>query len=297
MRKITNQGVWPQRAFLLVAAAALAAVPVFAQAPAVTALVIERVVQLSNVSTVAPPTLPASTVAALTAGTLEVRERLIYNAAVGTLTSTIFSVAPGSQIPTPLSTDVTQQTLAQFAITVDRVYIGTKPAPSIQFVGSVSTSVVTPFGNPFGAPATVSLGYTTDTPAKISQVVHTVAGVASIYSPSAAGLVVVTQPPAPPGGGGTGGTSNPTVVIAQPTFTTTIRQARLDASGSTDPNGLALTYAWTSGSPSATIINPAIPTPDVQFDSGFGVYTFTVTVTNSKGMSSTGTVTVQYLGR
>lgn len=281
-------------ALLAVAAINMIAVP--AQAQTVTTFSIERALQLTNFSSVIMPTLAPSSVALLTAGSAELRERLIFNPTLNTLTSTIFTVPSGSPLPTPLSIDVTQQTLSQLVINVDRVYVGTKPAPSIMFVGSVGSSSATPYGVPFGAPAIVSAGYTMDVPAKISQVVHSLAGVVTIYSPSAAGSIVVTQPAVTPGGGG-GTSPNPTVVVAQPTFTTTIRQARLDASGSTDPNGLALTYLWTSGLPTALIINPTSPTPDVQFDSGFGLYTFTVTVTNSKGLSSTGTVSVQYLGR
>jgi hypothetical protein len=90
----------------------------------------------------------------------------------------------------------------------------------------------------------------------------------------------------------------PKVAITPLTQTTTTRLVRIDASGSSDPNGLPLKFNWTVvGTPSATLIHSDSAVLDVQCDSGFGIYTFQVKVTNSAGISSTGIATVQFIGR
>ena len=271
-----------------------------ASAQTLTAFQIERVLALSNVLTTITPNpaiLTPAVLAAVTGGALEIRERLIYNPSFQTVASTTFLVAAGSPIPTPLSVDVTAQTIAFFVINVGPPVLSTKPYPSILLSGTVATNPNgTPFGNYQGAAAVISAGYTTDSPPKINNVVSLIAGATVAYSPSAAGTLTVMQPATPPGGPNN---NAPTVVIA-PVGTTIQKQIRLDASMSTDPNNLALTYSWTVVSPapfSASIINPTSATPDVQFVSGYNTYTFQLTVTNSNGLSSTGTISILYVGR
>jgi hypothetical protein len=70
------------------------------------------------------------------------------------------------------------------------------------------------------------------------------------------------------------------------------RQVPLSAAGSTDPQGLPLTYSWVSLDPAATLINPTSVTPIAQLGTNYGDYKFTVTVTNSKGLASSATVTI-----
>jgi hypothetical protein len=88
----------------------------------------------------------------------------------------------------------------------------------------------------------------------------------------------------------------PTVTVSPLSQTTIYKQIRLVANA-TDPNGSALTYSWTNTGPFASIIHADSSTPDVQFDGGFGVYTFMVTVTNSAGLSASATTTITYLRR
>ena len=271
-----------------------------ASAQTLTALQIERVLSLSSLSSLTtitpnPMIVTPGIVALLTSGAAEIRERLIYSPTQQTVTSTTFVVPTGSPIPTPLGVDITQQTIALFVIGVGAPVFSTKPGPSILFSGTViSNPNSTPFGNYVGASAVVSLGYTTDTPPKLNNVVCLIAGATVAYSASAVGTFTVTQPSTPSGPS----TNAPTVVIAP--FGTAIQsQIRLDASKSTDPNNLALSYSWKVVSPpqGANIINPNTATPDVQFVSGSNTYTFQVTVTNTNGLSSTGTIMILYIGR
>jgi hypothetical protein len=71
--------------------------------------------------------------------------------------------------------------------------------------------------------------------------------------------------------------------------------ATLDASGSYDPEGGPLAYAWaqSQGSTGATIVSPAQAATEVRFDSP-GSYTFEVTVSDSGSppLSSTATVRI-----
>ena len=272
-------------------------VPATAQTtPTLQALSIERVIAANNVLTTITPSIDPATLAAIAGGALEIRERLVYNPQANTVTSTAFLIAAGSPIPTPLTVDITKSFVESFTIGVSNIILASKPVPSILLVGNVVFSTLTPYGTYQGAPAAISLGYTTDTPPKINNVVDVIAGLVTSYSATGAGTVTVSQPST--GGGGGGSSNAPTVVLNPATQATALRQVRLDASMSTDPNKLALTFAWTVLSPpSAIIINPTSATPDVQLVNGFGTYSFQVTVTNSAGMSSMAVATVSYLGR
>jgi hypothetical protein len=101
--------------------------------------------------------------------------------------------------------------------------------------------------------------------------------------------VKVTQPVTPP-------TNNPTVVISGGNFQQTIyRDIIIDASQSFSPAGNnPLTYSWTSRNNQAAILTPNSPTPRVQLGIIGGDYLFDVTVTDSKGNSTTATVTIRF---
>jgi hypothetical protein len=103
--------------------------------------------------------------------------------------------------------------------------------------------------------------------------------------------VKVTQP-GPPNTG-----QPPTIVFAGGNLLVTInRQLRLDASGSFSPsNNNPLTFYWTVRNQNpAAILNPTSPTPDVQLGGPGGDYLFDLTVTDSKGNTSTATLTVRF---
>jgi len=262
-----------------------------------TSFDVERALALSDILTTISPQVPANVLAGLAGGALEIRELLIYNPATNAVTSTIFLVPTGSPIPTPVGTIQPSSVIATFVLGVDKIYVSTT---SVLFVGTITTSTATPYGSYQGATGVISAGLTPctapcTTPPAISNVVDVIAGAVVDWSAAGAGTVVVTTPPPPPTGG-TGGTG-PTVVINGPTQALT-REITLDASQSTDPSGSALTYAWTLVSPpnGATILNPTTSITGVQILEGFNNYVFQVVVTNAAGVSSMGTITVQFIG-
>jgi hypothetical protein len=299
----------------MVAVSALALVLVLASAasaPAqtLTAFNIERTIALNDILSPITPNLPASVLASLAGGALEIHETLVYNSQANTLTSTLFALPTGAPIPTPPAelANLGTALVADVTMTIDRIYVTEKPFMSVMFVGSDTQSTLTPYGSYQGAVSTVSVGFTNATaaagttaaaPATVNTVIETVAGAIVIYSPTATiNTFTVTTPPPSGGGGGTTGT--PTVVIAGGlSQTVTTKNITLDASQSTDPNGLALTYQWsvTGGEQNVSLLHGTSAVASAQLgDNGPNTYVFTVTVTNSAGKSTTVTVTINYVG-
>jgi hypothetical protein len=299
----------------MVAVSALALVLVLASAasaPAqtLTAFNIERTIALNDILSPITPNLPASVLASLAGGALEIHETLVYNSQANTLTSTLFALPTGAPIPTPPAelANLGTALVADVTMTIDRIYVTEKPFMSVQFVGSDTQSTVTPYGSYQGAVSTVSVGFTNATaaagttaaaPATVNTVIETVAGAIVLYSPTATvNTLTVTTPP--PSGGGGGTTGVPTVVIAGGVSqTVTTKNINLDASQSTDPNGLALTYQWsvTGGEQNVSLLHGTSAVASAQLgDNGPNTYVFTVTVTNIAGKSTTVTVTINYVG-
>ena len=299
----------------MVAVSALALVLVLASAasaPAqtLTAFNIERTIALNDILSPITPNLPASVLASLAGGALEIHETLVYNSQANTLTSTLFALPTGAPIPTPPAelANLGTALVAEVTMAIDRIYVTEKPFMSVQFVGSDTQSTVTPYGSYQGAVSTVSVGFTNATaaagttaaaPATVNTVIETVAGAIVLYSPTATvNTLTVTTPP--PSGGGGGTTGVPTVVIAGGVSqTVTTKNINLDASQSTDPNGLALTYQWsvTGGEQNVSLLHGTSAVASAQLgDNGPNTYVFTVTVTNSAGKSTTVTVTIDYVG-
>lgn len=271
---------------------------------ALQALRVERAVALTDIRTTITPNLNPATLAALQAGAMEIRDLLLFNPTINTVGVTTFTVAPGSPLPTPTGVDISGSTIQSFSLAIDRIYVGCKPNESVMFTGTITqNSTVGPYGSFQGAPAAISVTLSSDNPPKISNVVELISGVGVVYS--SAGMGTVTFPAAPVTPPGTSGNA-PTIVINSGKGTGALlpngllqvvqNPFHLDASGSTDPNNLALTYKWTSSKPAQFIPNATVAAPDIQFQSGAGDYTITLTVTNSAGASSTQTITLEYTG-
>jgi len=95
-------------------------------------------------------------------------------------------------------------------------------------------------------------------------------------------------------GTGTGGNQPPVITIAGgSTINSYSRTVTLDASGTTSPSGnTPLRYLWTSINNSATVFNATSATTEVVLGNIYGSYVFNLTVTDSKGNSSSTIVTV-----
>ncbi len=296
---------------------AMAAIPVLAQttpatcstAPtSITNFNIERSLNLGlsgtgssagqvGLFTTLTPNINPATVAAVLTGAVEAREQFSLNTASNVLTVQGFTAQPASTSPTPVQNINSSAVLYLYQVQVDKVYFTCQPTPSVLITGKIINNFPnTPFGNANGALVAIGFGYTTDTPAKVNNLTVLLPGLAGLYSGAAVGTL--TFPSASVNPPGTANT-NPAIVFT-PAATQTVfqKQIQLDASKSTDPNGLQLTYVWTqvNSNIAAGISNGNTATPLVTFSGGKGDYTFQVTVTNSKGGSSTGQTTISYYG-
>lgn len=270
-----------------------------ANAQTLTALSLERSLSLNNILTTITPTgLSTTALAAIAAGSLDIREQVNFNSQANALTSTVFVVPTGSPNPTNLSQLPFTSIVASTTLAIDRIYITSKPSNAVLFVGTISQSTNTPFGNYLGATADFSFGFSNDKPPKISNVIETIAGTIVLYSASSSGTFTITSPSSGGGGGTTGvNISINGVTGTSPTFTTTTNQIILDASASTTTNGGKLTYAWSvvTGSAGISFPNGNNAVANVQLGSGKITYVLKLVITDSTGASSTATITINLI--
>lgn len=250
----------------------------------------ENVVAINQVLSTLTPTLPPVIAAGVASGALEIRQSATFNADNQLLTLNLFTVQKGAPLPTPTGGIVPSSLFSIMSIKVDKIYTSCTPGDSLMFVGTVATNTPpSPFGNVTGAPAAVSLGLTSDTPPKLNNLVTLIAGVAVQYAAAGAGTITFTGAPVTPPGSGTG----PTIVVA-PASPTSYPIVTLDASGTTSAN-TPLTFLWSVVSGSAYIGgDPTASKVTGYMQGGTGVYTFRVTVTDSKGNVSTQDVPIQF---
>jgi hypothetical protein len=262
----------------------------------------ERVATLADILETTIPNLPQNLLASITGGAEEIHEIFIYNPQQGTVTSTVFLVAAPAPIPTPnfdFKTGVIQTVTTKISL----ILTGCNPVPSLMLVGTVSASSASgAFGNVNGAPVSISIGYTTDTPPKINNVAEVLAGLVVAYSAAGAGTVtfpaVTVVPP-----GSTGGV---TISVSSPQLGTLVGGAKviqtgqnptlLDASNSVGGSGGdALTYSWsTLGAPVNFTGTSKTGQIEVTFPSP-GDYTIQLTVTDTTtGTSAMYSVILEY---
>src|ERR1035438_9639889 len=109
-----------------------------ATAQTLQAFNIERTIALNDILTGISPTLPANVLAALAGGAVQIREPLVYNPQANTLTSTVFALPTGSPPPTPpaVLANLGSALVAVVTMTVDKIYVTTKPFMGVMFVGT-----------------------------------------------------------------------------------------------------------------------------------------------------------------
>ncbi len=268
----------------------------------ITALNLERTLAFPNgffSSNV--PSLPPAVVVAVASGALEVRDQLTYNPSTKILTVQGFTAQPASPKPTPPNSIGNSSILTLYRVQVENVAFSCQPVASVLMTGRIIDNFpLTPYGDLIGAPIAIGFGYTTsqaNSAPQVNNLTILVPGVAGLFSGSASGtLTFPALPVNPPGTTGT----TPTIVFSPgATQETAQRQLYLDASKSTDPNGLQLTYQWrqVNSNISAGLSNGSTATPLVTLNGGKGDYIFEVTVTNSKGVSATAQTTIRYYGQ
>jgi len=130
-------------------------------------------------------------------------------------------------------------------------------------------------------------------PVKTAQVAPTIVAALGLNPQALDGVATEGTPVLP----GLGLDSAPSVVIAPVPADQVAGSLRLDASRSTDANGLPLSFQWSNPTHNAGITFGNTATPTVQFDGGRGQYTFKVIVSNSQGASASGSVSISYFGR
>jgi hypothetical protein len=173
-------------------------------------------------------------------------------------------------------------------MSVDKIYSSAALRPSLMLVGTIATnSPVSPYGNLAGVPASLSIGYTNDTPPKINNVVLVFAGSAVEFSGAGAGTLAFVPPPVVPPPG-----TAPQIVISSPTSVFS-KIADLNASTSTSANP-PLTFQWAVVNGNADIAHSTSATALAYLNGGFGSYTFKLTVTDAKGNVSSQNVVINY---
>ena len=297
----------------------------------VNAFTLERVLNLNQTLSTITPTIPPSIVVGILGGGLEAREQFSFDPTKNQVKGLIFAAQPGSGSgqPIPPNTIPAANLLTNYTVNIDKMYFSCQPVPSVLMTGVVSQNdPISPFGNLVGTPIAISIGYTTDNPPKVNNVVVTAAGQAVLYSASAIGnLSFPSTPVTPPGSSG----NNPVITLPPGQYTasttvqggfertTTDRQISLGFSG-TDPQNLPLTWNTTQPTPSATggcqIFAGMLPNwqpgqsctltagisgdpsnPLITLSQGPGDYLFLVTATNSQNGMTTQPIIIHYQGR
>jgi len=257
--------------------------------PALLSFSVENTLAPNQIFSTMTPTLPPGVSATGGTSVMEIRQFATFDSGNQLLTLNLFTVQSGAPLPTP--TIAPNSIFSIAAIKIDKVYASCTPTASVMLVGTVATNTpASPFGNLTGAPAAVSVGLTSDTPPKITNVVTLIAGTVVQYAAAGGGSITFTAGPVTPPGSGSG----PSIVVA-PAGPTAYRVVDLDASGTTGAN-MPFTFQWSVVAGAASIGgDPTSAKATAYIGGGAGVYTFRVTVTDSKGNVTSKDVNVVFL--
>ena len=253
----------------------------------------ESVINSDQLTSPDAPSLPDDLVSTVQAGLADLHQFLVYDSTRSTLTVRMMLLPSGSPLPSP--DGVSGSLVSSYTVSVKGI-TATETAAVINGIVSSSDGVG---GVTEGALMTATFGFallspdatTGVAPANFTTVDVSIAGVGSLAEKSGRGTLKVT---------GDKGAKLPVAVagpkgqqIYSPTF-------NLSAQKSADPNGGTLTYRWAlipAAGQSVTLKGDNTASPAVTiFDNGaaFGIYTFQLTVTNSAGLSSIDSVTIDY---
>ncbi len=244
----------------------------------------------------------------ITVGSSSTLNWQVENATTVTITPTVGTVAlTGNTNVSPTQTTIYTLTAtnkngtvtAQATVTVNPLPTGQNPqitsftanppvspkpgAPVVlTCIATNATSIVVVGVGPVAGNGTVTVNPTVDT-----TYTCTASGNGTQDNKTLLVKVTPTAPTGPP----------PVVVIAGgPVMQSIYRQLRLDASQSNSPAGnTPLTYFWRSRNTSAAVLNPTSPTPTVQLGELAGDYFFDLTVTDSKGNVSIGSIDILFV--
>lgn len=262
-------------------------------APAVVnELFLERALTPSTLIPSAPLTIPPRLQQGLADGSMELRQRIIYDPTGNNLQALFFVVQSGEPMPAPINAFLADSVVGRYTMSIEKL-TGTKvPQKTLAFTGAITSGQSNQaLGDVTGAPYFLSMSYTGDTDAKPADIVHVVAGRVVVYSKTAAGKLAVPKEPTPPNPN-----AGPQIVVVAPA-NTVAREIQLDASGTTDSSGTPLRFNWRATNKTAVVLNPATAVATVQFSEGPGEYTFELIVTNGNNVSATKFVSVYYFGR
>lgn len=213
--------------------------------------------------------------------TKEVHSRFQFSTSDMTFRAWSFGVPIGAPAISPDSTNFEGIAIAKVVVAVDKIYTTCTPRPAIMVLGPV-TSGTPVYGSMVGLPHGFSFSFDPSNPTNTNNAANVVvvnAGTTVVAANQ--GSVIVT--PATTTANVTGG----------PVIQTIYTQLTLDGSSSTSDSGAA-TYLWSS--PSVAVLDPAASQTRIQVPRYKGDFPVTLTVTNSKGQSSSSTVTVRYVG-
>ena len=274
-------------------AAAAIAFCVAANAQTISTFTQEITVLPTALSAATPPPIPPSLIAAIASGALEIRQQAI-DANLKQLRVKTFTVAPSRRIRHLPPAKITSWTITPS--------MSRRPFSDIASEYGVDRirqqcCHPSPIGVVRGSIVIYSVGYTqgVNGAAQFNNTTVVLPGTGRFLLAATSSGTLRFAGDATPATGGTG-TGAP-VADAGPDITALTLEAQLDGSKSSDPDGDAITYSWKSVGRSASLRNATSAMPIVQFGEGFGEYEFELTVTDSKGLSTTDRVKVLYLAR